>query len=59
MFRELHPELNIGPCGPMATGVFFKPIKLLKPKSKNHDNGHINIQYAFDMIALISSYNNS
>ena len=37
----------------------FKPTKPLKPKSKNHDNGRINIQYAFDMIALISSCNNS
>ena len=37
----------------------FKPTKSLKPKSKNHDNGRINIQYAFDMIALISSCNNS
>ena len=35
----------------------FKPTKLLKPKSKNHDNGQINIQYAFDIIALISSCN--
>ena len=35
----------------------FKPEKPLKPKYKNHDNGRINIQYAFDMIALISSCN--
>ena len=35
----------------------FKPTKPLKPKSKNHDNGQINIQYAFNMIALISSCN--
>ena len=39
LFGELCPELNIGPRGPMATGVFFKPIKSLTPKSKNHDNG--------------------
>ena len=36
---ELRTELNIGPRGPTATGVFFKPIKSLKPKSKNRDNG--------------------
>ena len=40
-------------------GHIFKPTKLLNPKSKNHDNGKINIQYAFDMIVLISSCNNS
>ena len=38
-FGELRLELNIGPRGPTATGVFFKPIKSLKPKSKNRDNG--------------------
>ena len=37
----------------------FKPTKLLKPKSENHDNGRINIQFVFDMIAIISSCNNS
>ena len=42
-FGELHPKLNIGPCGPMATSVFFNPIKLLKSKSKNRDNGQINM----------------
>ena len=26
-----------------TTGVFFKPIKSLKPNSKNRDNGRINI----------------
>ena len=40
---ELHPELNIGPRGPTTIGVFFKPIKSLKPKSKNRDNGQINM----------------
>ena len=39
LFGELRPEFNIGPRGPTATGVFFKPIKSLKPKSKNRDNG--------------------
>ena len=43
----------------MATGVLFKPIKPLKPESKNHDNGRINIQYAFDRIVLSSSCNGS
>ena len=38
-FGELHPELNIRPRGPTAISVFFKPIKSLKPKSKNRDNG--------------------
>ena len=23
LYRELHPELNIGPCSPMATNVFL------------------------------------
>ena len=36
---ELCLELNIGPHGLTATNVFFKPIKSLKPKSKNRDNG--------------------
>ena len=36
---ELRPELNIGPHGPTAIGVFFKPIKSLKLKSKNRNNG--------------------
>ena len=38
-FWGVTSELNIGPCGPTATGIFFKPIKSLKPRSKNHDNG--------------------
>ena len=36
---ELHLELNIGPHGPTATSVFFKPIKSLKLKPKNRNNG--------------------
>ena len=39
LFGELRLELNIKSRGPTATSVFFKPIKSLKPKSKNHDNG--------------------
>ena len=31
----------------------FKPTKPLKPKSKNDDNGWINMLYVFDIIALI------
>ena len=31
----------------------FKPTKPLKPKSKNHDNGWINMLYVFDIITLI------
>ena len=42
-FWELCPELNIRPRGRMATDAFFKHIKSLKPKSKNSDNGQINI----------------
>ena len=42
-FWELCPELNIRPRGRMATDAFFKHIKSLKAKSKNSDNGQINI----------------